>query len=315
MLSLNRLILTVALATLSGSATADTFVYITGGQSPDDFPGQFGTLDVNTGAFQQIGPTGPEGYFGLAPGPNGSLVTLTYAGNLNSINPATGVPTVIGPTGLGNCLVISPACSLTTSAFSVGGFNGKIYATDFHNDIYVVNPLSGTATLLSAHSGLPASPFVLGSPNPDGTLNYADEAIFQAGGKLYATFDALIFNPNTGSVASVVVAPELYEIDPNTGLATTVGPTELGIGGAADVNGAVYAFDDLTNQAFTLHLASGSATLVGGFDPAAGVIQGAVATPEPAPIALAAIGVLIILLLKSRAAVSRHPDNWRAETS
>jgi len=86
-------------------------------------------VDLGTGAFQQIGPTEPDGYFGLAPGLNGSLVSLTYAGNLDSINSATGVPTRIGPTGLGNCMIPAASCG-PTSAFSLGAFDGTIYATD-----------------------------------------------------------------------------------------------------------------------------------------------------------------------------------------
>jgi Phage integrase family len=42
----------------------------------------------------------PEGIATLlASAPNGSLVTFAYSSNLYSINPATGVPTLVGPTG------------------------------------------------------------------------------------------------------------------------------------------------------------------------------------------------------------------------
>ncbi len=85
--------------------------------------GIFGTVDLNSGAFRQIGPGEPDGYFGLAPGPNGSLLSLTYNANLDSINPSTGVPTQIGPTGLGACLVPDPSCG-PTSAFTMGSANG-----------------------------------------------------------------------------------------------------------------------------------------------------------------------------------------------
>ena len=254
--------------------------------------GQFGTIDLKTGAYQQIGPVEPDGYFGLASGPNGSLLSLTYAGNLVSINPATGVSTQIGATGLGPCVTPSPSCG-PTSAFSFGSFDGKIYATDFANSIFVVNTSSGAATLLARNSGIPASPFVLGSQNADGTLNFGDEAIWQSGGKLYATYDALVFDPTSSTVKSVVVTPHLYQIDPTTGIAVVIGPTALGIGAVVDVNGTDYAFDDLTNQIFALDLANGSTNVVGMFDSAAGVIQGAATvTPEPGSVALAAIGLI-----------------------
>ncbi len=295
------LMLATALATLAGSANADNFVYVAGaGGALGLGGGQFGTVDLNTGAFQQIGPGEPDGYFGLAQGPNGSLVSLTYAGNLDSINPATGVPTRIGPTGLGNCVIPAPSCG-PTSAFSLGGLHGKIYATDFQNNLYVINPLTGAATLLSQHTGLPASPFVLGFQNPDGTLDFADEAIWGSGGKLYATYDAFIFDPNTLSIASVVVPPELYQIDPATGLATGIGPTDLGIGGAVAVNGASYEFNDLTNQIATIDLSTGKTSGIGAFDPSAGVIQGAAQiVPEPASLALSLAGAIAMIVMKRR---------------
>lgn len=244
--------------------------------------GVFGTVNPLTGAFRQIGPVEPDGYFGLAPGPHGSLLSLTYTGNLVSINPGNGVPTEIGPTGLGGCLLPSSSCGPNT-AFSLGGFEGKIYATDWANNVYFVDTQTGLARLLAENSGLPPSPFVLGSqnPDPDKTLNFADEAIWESGGKLYATYDAWVFDPVTFSVADVVIPPTLYEIDPATGQATAIGPTVLGIGGVIDVNGLDYAFDDLTGQILQLDLNNGDTTPVGNFAAAAGVIQGAIPVSAP----------------------------------
>ena len=236
--------------------------------------GVFGILNPRTGAFQPIGPGDPDGYFGLAPGPHGSLYSLTYTANLVSINRDTGVPAAIGPTGLESCLIPLPTCTSKT-AFSLGSFNGKIYATNWGNEIYIVDPRSGIATLLTSNSGLPSSPFVLGSQNQDGTYNFADEAIWQSGGKLYLTYDALVVDLTNFAVIDVV-SPTLYQLDPMTGKATVIGPTAEGIGGVYDVNGVDYAFDDLTGQILRLDLTSGKTTPVGYFAPAAGVIQGAV---------------------------------------
>jgi hypothetical protein len=268
------LVLTLVLSAASASAGQKVYVVsagITGN-------GVFGTLEVTTGAFQQTGPIEPDGYFGLARGPHESLLSLTYAGNLVSINPRTGVPTEIGPTGLGACVIPGPSCR-PTSVFDLGGFEGRIYATDFANSIYVVNTRTGAATLLAEFSGIPPSPFVLGSQNADGTLNFADEAIWQSGRKLYATYDAWIFDPTSGSVASIVVPPDLYEIDPRTGRASVIGATTLGIGGVVDVHSTDYAFNDLTGEILELDLATGNTTPVGNFAPTAGVIQGAAWLP------------------------------------
>jgi hypothetical protein len=265
------------------AANADSLVYIVNGSQ------QFGTVDLATGAFQQIGPPQPEaGSFGLASAPNGSLVTFAYSSNLYSINPATGVPTLVGPTGLDDCATVSSPCG-PTSASTLGNYAGKIYATDFQNSLYMVNPLTGVATLIGS-TGIPAIPFVPGSMNPDGTFNLYDEAIFEGGGKLYETFDAFLFDFNTFSIVGTVVDPALYQIDPLTGVATLVGPTDLGIGAVTGVNGAYYAFNDLANQITSLDLTNGSTSFVSNFDPAAGVIQGAVPVPTPEPSSLALFG-------------------------
>ena len=73
----------------------------------------------------------------------------------------------------------------------------------------------GTAvvTLIGA-TGIPPIPFIPASFNPNGTINFYEEALFGAGGKLYATFDALVFDLTTLSPVSVAVVPTLYEIDP-----------------------------------------------------------------------------------------------------
>ncbi len=276
----------------TGLAFADSSVYVIGANTTGS--GVFGTVDLTTGAYMPIGPTEPDGYFGMATGPNGALYSLNYVGQLDQINPATGAYTRIASTGLQPCLVPSPACG-PTSVFALGGIDGKLFATDFANSVYRVNPATGAATLLAKNSGLPAAPFTPGSQNPDGTFNLADEAIWSAGGKLYATYDAFIYDFGASSVVRISVAPELYNIDPTTGLATMIGPTDLGIGAATEVDGISYAFNDLTTQIDTVDLLTGDATPIGNFDPAAEVLQGAAPiAPEPASLALAGLGFVML---------------------
>jgi len=178
----------------------------------------------------------------------------------------------------------------------------------FQNSLYTVNPLTGVASLIGP-TGIPVIPFVPGSLNPDGTLNFYDEAIFGAEGKLYETFDAFVFDPTTFSAVSTVVDPALYEIDPLTGAATLVGATDLGVGAVAGVNGTYYAFNDLTGQIGSLNLTNGSTSFISNFDPAAGVIQGAIPVPTPEPSSLAMFGTgLLGLGALARSKLLRRRD-------
>jgi hypothetical protein len=278
--------LIAALLLSSSSATAASAVYVVNDNS------QFGTLNLTTGAFTQIGPATPEGETGLVPGPTGSLLTLTYSGNLDSINPVTGATIVIGPTGLADCTTPASPCG-PSSASTLGYLNGKIYATDFQNNLYSVNPLTGAATLIGK-TGIPSVPSVPFSMNPDGSFNFYDEGIVGAGGKLFATFDAASFNPAT-SVNTPTIAPELYEIDPSSGLATLIGPTALGVDSMVEANGTFYAFSGVSNQVMAIDLGTGSSSIVGVIDPSAGVIAGAVSpVPEPGSATLVAIAIVLL---------------------
>ena len=282
MLTRQRLIGLIALGTFSASAGAGSLVYVVNGN-------QFGTVDLASGAFQQIGPNTPELVGGLAQGSNGSLLTLTFSGKLDSINRSTGAITTIGATGLANCQMTSSQCA-ANSANTLGQMGGTTYATDFANNLYTVDPSTGRTTLVG-RTGMPAVTFVPDTPLPNGTFDGFDEALFSARGKLYATFDAININPDPFTVVPLI-APELYQIDPSTGHATVVGPTTLTLDAAVDVNGTTYAFEDMTSQIDTLDLANGNTKLITNFDPVAGIIDGAVApTPEPASVALLGFGL------------------------
>ena len=121
----------------AASDKADPLVYVV--TQPVDLAGttaQFGTVDLATGAFHQIGPYTPEGQAGLVPGPHGELLSLTFSGDLESIDPANGKTSVIGATGLGGL------------ANDLAELHGKLYATDLSNNLYTVNATTGAATLI-----------------------------------------------------------------------------------------------------------------------------------------------------------------------
>lgn len=189
MLITHKIIIGFALALSTISASADPIVYAITSNS------QFGSLNLSTGAFSQIGPGMPEEALGLVQGSNGSLLTLTFSGKLDSINPATGVTTVVGLTGLADCTLPTSPCG-PTSANALGELGGMIYATDFANRLYKVDPVTGAATLIGS-TGIPAVPAIPGSLNPDGSLNLFEETLFGANGQLYSTYDAFTLNLTT----------------------------------------------------------------------------------------------------------------------
>ena len=280
--SISLVALAVAVALFAAPASVAQSVYVVNGNN------QFGVVNLSSGAFHGIGAAEPEPQASLVWGPNGSLFTVgTVSGNLESINPTTGATSTVGSFGL----PFFPTGIST--AFDLAGVNGKLYLTDFSNNLYSVNPNTGAANLIGA-TGMPPDPHIPFTTNPDGTLNLCDEILYGVGNKLYATFDSVTFNPVSGTIASVVVPPDLWSINPSTGRATLVGATTLGLDGGVEVNGNFYAFylPDTTSQLVQLDLANGNTTPLINIDPAAGLIFGAAPTPEPGTFLMLGAGLL-----------------------
>ncbi|MGA8597936.1 MAG: PEP-CTERM sorting domain-containing protein [Bryobacteraceae bacterium] len=286
MLTKTLLIASLAVVVFTGGASADSLVYVVTDTQ------QFGTVDLNSGAFHQIGADTPAPQVNLVPGPNGSLLSLTFSGNLESINPGTGAVSVIGATGL--------------ASFDLAEVGGALYATDLNNNLYSINTTTGAAHLVGA-TGIPAAP--LSDPNA-----VFDESLYGVGGKLYATFDA--FDLPVSS-PGIITSPALYQIDPLTGVATKVGSTMLGLSASVDVNGEFYAFHEgladpscvgpapvpcrSDAELFMLNLANGNTNFVTDVDPSATAILGASpVVPEPTSIALAGLGIAALVALARR---------------
>ena len=262
---------------------------------------QFGVIDLVTGAFQQIGSDHPVGLMGLMSGPGGSLLSLAFSGNLTAIDPLTGLTTIVGPTGLADCSTLASPCG-PTSANTLAGLGGSIYATDFQNNLYTINASTGAATLVGA-TGMPGIPFVPFAPGPNGVFGIYDQALFAAGGTLYATFDAATVDPANGGV-TVVVSPGLYRIDPLTAATTFVGTIPFGIGAVANIDDVIYAFNNATGQIVTLDVMNGSTDIIGAYDLSAGILSSAyaapTAAPEPDAIALVGAGLTGIAVYRHR---------------
>jgi hypothetical protein len=265
----------VARATDLAPGGRNLLVYVIAG-----FTFQFGSLDLSSGEFLPIGPgVPPDVGGGLVQGLGTSLLTLTFSGNLDAIDPLTGRTSVIGATGLRDCSVpgsYDPYC-----ANVMGRLGGSFYATDLANNLYSVDPATGAATLIGA-TGMPAVTVAPFSENPDGTFNVYSENFVSAHGRLYANFA-------TATTDFVTVTPViegvLYEIEPSTGLATPIGPTDTNITAMVSVQGTVYAFDVYTNQVLTLDLTTGQTTPMSDIDPAVMSLIAGAAPARPSPAA------------------------------
>jgi hypothetical protein len=294
--TLSKLIPLLAVSLFSGSALADSYVYVVTGAS------QFGTVDLNNGAFSAIGPSLITTSGGLVPGGGGSLLTLGVDGNLYSINPSTGVETAVGATGIG------------INAFSLAELNGTLYATDLSNNIYTVNPVTGAATLLSA-TGIPPDhdyPFTIDPSN--GYTYLCDETLYGVGNSLYATYDEIEVSPD-GSTFNTLNSSDLWKVNPTTGIATEISPTDLMLDGSFYSNGSLYAFFANGNppnnfftpqlQLETIDLSNGDTHFVADVDPDAVFINGATpVTPEPSSLILLGTG-LAALALRARSICQR----------
>ena len=249
----------------AASDKADPLVYVV--TQPVDIAGttaQFGTVDLATGAFHQIGPDTPEGQVNLVPGLHGDLLSVTFSGDLESIDPANGKTSVIGATGLGGL------------QNNLAELHGKLYTTDLSNNLYSVNPATGAATLIGP-TGIPAVPGI-GTPN----MPLFDSSLYGARGKLYATFDVLV---GYSFPFTALIDPELYVIDPETGVTTVVGPTILNGSALVEVNGTFYLFkvvagpspSPLSSAAavYILDLKNGNTSFVTNVETTASFVDGA----------------------------------------
>src|SRR6516165_1181320 len=131
---------------------------------------EFGAVDLRGGAFLPIGPgLPPDVGDGLVQGPGTSLLSLGFEGNLVAIDPATGQTSVVGATGLGDCSTPVSPCG-PNSALWIGLVDGHYYVTDFANNLYSLDPMTGATRLIgpTVMPGLTTPPF---SENADGSVN------------------------------------------------------------------------------------------------------------------------------------------------
>jgi hypothetical protein len=182
----------------------------------------FGIIDLSNGAFTQIGPTYAPGYLGIAT-VSGTVFATDGINNLVSIDRTTGIPTVIGNSGV----------ALVSAAASGGPLYGVGYPD---NNLYSVNTGNGAATHIGP-TGLPViSGFFANSFSVSNTA-------------LYYTYE------DSSNVSS------LYTLDPTTGNATLVGLTgTTNLVGSGFIDNTLYAFSP--NAIYTIDTTTGAASFV-----------------------------------------------------
>ena len=202
---------------------------------------EFGAVDLRSGAFLPIGPgLPPDVGDGLVQGPGTSLLSLGFDGNLDAIDPFTGRTSVVGATGLGDCSTPTSPCG-PNSANWIGLVDGHYYVTDFANNLYSLDPKTAVTKLIGP-AGIPGLTFVPFSENPDGSVNVFGEGLFSAHGKFYAYFATLAVNFAAGTFRPLIPGA-LYQIDPTTGHAAPIAPTESTLSAFVNVSDTIYAFN------------------------------------------------------------------------
>jgi hypothetical protein len=169
------------------------------------FDSRFGTINDATGIFTQIS-TLPIAQAGGIAYYDGTMYVQDLQSNLITVDPVSGVSSVIGSSGL----------QLSSAGFA-GGLNG-LFEIDYMSNLYSIDPQTGAASFVGA-TGL--------GPNYGGW----DTSTSDDGTSLYFT------------AGGAGATDELYRIDTTTGIGTDLGSTGVsGISGSAIVNGNLELF-------------------------------------------------------------------------
>jgi hypothetical protein len=227
---------TVFLVLAASSIRADDSAYfITTG-------GQFGTINLNTGANTLLGTSANAGLAGLGE-VGGTLYTAgSLAGTLYTVNPKSGALNAVGPSSI----IYWALGSTTTGLYAAGWPAGTNIQTNPPLTFYSIDLRTGAATLIGPF-GLSPGFYTWCFSNGSSTLYFADYE-------------------------------NLYSIDTNSGKATVIGGTSLIVTGLAYVNGKLYASTDSSKVLWTLDPTSGAATMSASFT---GVAIGGLAAITP----------------------------------
>lgn len=215
--------------------------------------GQFGTLNLATGAFTSVGNT-PTVLSGIAATPTGSVYGLDASNNLVLINPANANTTIVGNAGV----------SLVVFA---GLTNGDLYGLDFNNNLYSINSATGAASLVGA-TGLPPIPADSGFAN----------GLAGGASTLYLSYQIY----NTASHGPF--GPSFYSLNPATGAPTLIGPAAQDTTGLGFVDGVLYGPARVGGvfDLVSINQNTGAASVIAPLSGVNGFVYG-IAAPQPVP--------------------------------
>ena len=215
-----------------------------------DSQGNFGTLDLATGAVHQIGATTVPGSNGIdltpaLPIPGLQVYAYNASNQLMQITPSTGAATQVGSGTTG-----SIPDQATIGALTDGTYFGIDAVTGI---LYSINLTTGATTQVgSGPTGVAVLPT---GCNLESSLAGSENTLYYTIGY-------------SGPSCSVPMNDTLYQINPTSAVATLPGVqlSSNGFVGSAFVGGTLYGFTS-GGQEFTINTATGVATLVANTTP------------------------------------------------
>jgi hypothetical protein len=255
---------TLVIALIASSAAAGPVAFA------NTSSGQFGTIDLGSGAFTSVGFT-PTVLSGVAT--TSSVVYGVDAfGNLVTINPSNAAVNVVGNTGI-NVVVFA------------GLTNGALYGLDYSNNLYSINSTTGAATFVGA-TGLAAIPNDAGWSN-----GLAGDA-----STLYLSYEY------GASISHSGLAETLFRINPSNGSTSAIGRTfTTTTTGLGFVDGRLWGPGQIgsTLNVFDFNSGTGVGSFVAPLSGVNGLVYG-VAAPVPEPMTMTLIGTGLLFGLRRR---------------